>query len=49
MKNKNNKYLEIDTILDFFQDGLYIADLNINMYRFCNIRLDSDKKDTLTG
>jgi hypothetical protein len=35
-----------ERILEFSQDGLYIADSNILMCQFCNVCLDSDKKDT---
>jgi hypothetical protein len=36
-----------ERVLEFSRDGLYIADLNIIMCQFCNVRLDSDKKDAL--
>jgi RecB family endonuclease NucS len=37
----------IDRIKEFAQEGLYSSDTHV-MYKYCNVRLEGQKKDTLT-
>jgi hypothetical protein len=38
----------IDRIKEFAQERLYLSDTHIVMYKYCNVRLEGLKKDTLT-
>ncbi|XP_070506833.1 uncharacterized protein [Chironomus tepperi] len=43
-----NKITLQERVKDFQDNGLYLVESNIVMCKFCNIRLEGDKKDTLS-